>query len=201
MGLVLGVIVAIVAVVIVLLVMVIAGYNGLVRARNAYKNAFAQIDVQMRRRFDLIPNLVETARAYMAHERQTLEAVVNARNMAMAGLSAAQANPGDPAAMQQLSAGQQRLDGALGRLIAVAESYPDLKANQTMMQLSEELTSTENKVAFSRQAYNDAVMSYNNRRETFPGNIYAGMFGFTAAALLELPPDRPEMREAPRVQF
>ncbi|ETW21376.1 LemA family protein [Mycobacterium gastri 'Wayne'] len=201
MGLVLGVIVAIVAVFIVLLVMVIAGYNGLVRARNAYKNAFAQIDVQMRRRFDLIPNLVETARAYMAHERQTLEAVVNARNMAMAGLSAAQANPGDPAAMQQLSAGQQRLDGALGRLIAVAESYPDLKANQTMMQLSEELTSTENKVAFSRQAYNDAVMSYNNRRETFPGNIYAGMFGFTAAALLELPPDRPEMREAPRVQF
>ncbi|EUA00405.1 lemA family protein [Mycobacterium kansasii 824] len=192
---------AIVAVVIVLLVMVIAGYNGLVRARNAYKNAFAQIDVQMRRRFDLIPNLVETARAYMAHERQTLEAVVNARNMAMAGLSAAQANPGDPAAMQQLSAGQQRLDGALGRLIAVAESYPDLKANQTMMQLSEELTSTENKVAFSRQAYNDAVMSYNNRRETFPGNIYAGMFGFTAAALLEIPPDRPEMREAPRVQF
>ncbi|WP_244187591.1 LemA family protein [Mycobacterium gastri] len=189
------------AVFIVLLVMVIAGYNGLVRARNAYKNAFAQIDVQMRRRFDLIPNLVETARAYMAHERQTLEAVVNARNMAMAGLSAAQANPGDPAAMQQLSAGQQRLDGALGRLIAVAESYPDLKANQTMMQLSEELTSTENKVAFSRQAYNDAVMSYNNRRETFPGNIYAGMFGFTAAALLELPPDRPEMREAPRVQF
>ncbi|AGZ49540.1 LemA family protein [Mycobacterium kansasii] len=201
MGLAIGVLVAIVAVVIVLLVMVIAGYNGLVRARNAYKNAFAQIDVQMRRRFDLIPNLVETARAYMAHERQTLEAVVNARNMAMAGLSAAQANPGDPAAMQQLSAGQQRLDGALGRLIAVAESYPDLKANQTMMQLSEELTSTENKVAFSRQAYNDAVMSYNNRRETFPGNIYAGMFGFTAAALLEIPPDRPEMREAPRVQF
>ncbi|MGV7474021.1 LemA family protein [Mycobacterium kansasii] len=201
MGLAIGVLVAIVAVVIVLLVMVIAGYNGLVRARNAYKNAFAQIDVQMSRRFDLIPNLVETARAYMAHERQTLEAVVNARNMAMAGLSAAQANPGDPAAMQQLSAGQQRLDGALGRLIAVAESYPDLKANQTMMQLSEELTSTENKVAFSRQAYNDAVMSYNNRRETFPGNIYAGMFGFTAAALLEIPPDRPEMREAPRVQF
>ncbi|ORB83525.1 hypothetical protein B1987_06480 [Mycobacterium kansasii] len=201
MGLVIGVVVAIVAVVIVLLVMVIAGYNGLVRARNAYKNAFAQIEVQLRRRFDLIPNLVETAKAYMAHERQTLEAVVNARNMAMAGLSAAQANPGDPAAMQQLSAGQQRLDGALGRLIAVAESYPDLKANQTMMQLSEELTSTENKVAFSRQAYNDAVMSYNNRRETFPGNIYAGMFGFTAAALLEIPPDRPEMREAPRVQF
>lgn len=201
MGLVIGVVVAIVAVVIVLLVMVIAGYNGLVRARNAYKNAFAQIEVQLRRRFDLIPNLVETAKAYMAHERQTLEALVNARNMAMAGLSAAQANPGDPAAMQQLSAGQQRLDGALGRLIAVAESYPDLKANQTMMQLSEELTSTENKVAFSRQAYNDAVMSYNNRRETFPGNIYAGMFGFTAAALLEIPPDRPEMREAPRVQF
>ena len=137
----------------------------------------------------------------MAHERQTLEAVVNARNTAMAGLSAAQTKPGDPAAMQQLSAGQQALDGALGRLIALAESYPDLKANQTMMQLSEELTSTENRVAFSRQAYNDAVMNYNNRRETFPGNIFAGMFGFTQAALLEIPPDRPEMRDAPRVQF
>ena len=199
MGLVIGIIVAVV--VVLLVIMAVVMYNGLVRARNSYKNAFAQIDVQLRRRFDLIPNLIETAKAYMAHERQTLEAVVNARNMAMAGLSAAQANPGDPAAMQQLSSGQQALDGALGRLIAVAESYPDLKANQTMMQLSEELTSTENRVAFSRQAYNDAVMNYNNRRETFPGNIFAGMFRFTQAALLEIPPDRPEMREAPRVQF
>lgn len=199
MGLIIGIIVAVV--IALLVITAIAIYNGLVRARNGYKNAFAQIDVQLRRRFDLIPNLIETAKAYMAHERQTLEAVVNARNTAIAGLSAAQANPGDPGAMQQLSAGQQALDGALGRFIALAESYPDLKANQTMMQLSEELTSTENRVAFSRQAYNDAVMNYNNRRETFPGNVFAGMFGFTQAALLEIPPDRPDMREAPRVQF
>ncbi|HMZ13493.1 MAG TPA: LemA family protein [Mycobacterium sp.] len=199
MGFITGIVIAVVIALLVVTAIVI--YNGLVRARNGYKNAFAQIDVQLRRRFDLIPNLIETAKQYMAHERQTLEAVVNARNTAMAGLSAAQAKPGDPAAMQQLSAGQQALDGALGRLIALAESYPDLKANQTMMQLSEELTSTENRVAFSRQAYNDAVMNYNNRRETFPGNIFAGMFGFTQAALLEIPPDRPEMRDAPRVQF
>lgn len=199
MGFITGIVIAVVIALLVVTAIVI--YNGLVRARNGYKNAFAQIDVQLRRRFDLIPNLIETAKQYMAHERQTLEAVVNARNTAMAGLSAAQAKPGDPAAMQQLSAGQQALDGALGRLIALAESYPDLKANQTMTQLSEELTSTENRVAFSRQAYNDAVMNYNNRRETFPGNIFAGMFGFTQAALLEIPPDRPEMRDAPRVQF
>ncbi|WP_234708254.1 LemA family protein [Mycolicibacter arupensis] len=181
--------------------LVIAGYNGLVRARNAYKNAFAQIDVQLRRRFDLIPNLIETAKAYMAHERQTLEAVINARGAAMNGLAAAQANPGDPAAMQQLAQGQQALNGALSRLNLVVEQYPDLKANQNMMQLSEELTSTENKVAFARQAYNDAVMSYNNRRETFPGNVYAGMFNFAPAALLEIPPEHPEMRDAPKVQF
>jgi LemA protein len=199
MGLVIGIIIAVI--VVLLIILVIVGYNGLVRARNAYKNAFAQIDVQLRRRFDLIPNLIETAKAYMAHERQTLEAVVAARGAAMAGLSAAQANPGDPGAMQQLSAGNQQLNGALSRLIAVAENYPDLKANQNMMQLSEELTSTENKVAFSRQAYNDSVMNYNNRRETFPGSVYAGMFNFAPAALLELPPDRPEMRDAPRVQF
>ncbi|MDT5013826.1 MAG: LemA protein [Mycobacterium sp.] len=199
MGLVIGIIIAVI--VVLLIIFVIVGYNGLVRARNAYKNAFAQIDVQLRRRFDLIPNLIETAKAYMAHERQTLEAVVAARGAAMAGLSAAQANPGDPAAMQQLSAGQGALNGALSRLIAVAENYPDLKANQNMMQLSEELTSTENKVAFARQAYNDSVMNYNNRRETFPGTLYAGMFHFTQAALLEIPPERPEMRDAPRVQF
>jgi LemA protein len=198
-GAVIGIIVAVV--VLLLIILVIVGYNGLVRARNAYKNAFAQIDVQLRRRFDLIPNLIEVAKAYMAHERQTLEAVVAARGAAMAGLSAAQANPGDPAAMQQLSAGQQQLNGALGRLIAVAEQYPDLKANQNMMQLSEELTSTENKVAFARQAYNDSVMTYNNKREQFPGSIYAGMFNFTPAALLEIPPEHPEMRDAPKVQF
>ena len=176
-------------------------YNGLVTGRNSYKNAFAQIDVQLRRRFDLIPNLIETAKAYMAHERQTLEAVVAARGAAMNGLAAAQANPGDPAAMQQLAAGQQALDGALSRLNVVVEQYPDLKASQTMMQLSEELTSTENKVAFARQAYNDSVMSYNNKRETFPGSVYAGMFNFAPAALLEIPPEHPEMRDAPKVQF
>ncbi|WP_420110223.1 LemA family protein [Mycolicibacter arupensis] len=200
MGLTTGIIV-VVAIFLLLTVLVIAGYNGLVRARNAYKNAFAQIDVQLRRRFDLIPNLIETAKAYMAHERQTLEAVVNARGAAMNGLAAAQANPGDPAAMQQLAQGQQALNGALSRLNLVVEQYPDLKANQNMMQLSEELTSTENKVAFARQAYNDAVMNYNNRRETFPGNVYAGMFNFAPAALLEIPPEHPEMRDAPRVQF
>jgi LemA protein len=145
MGLVIGIVV--VVVLLLLAVIVIAGYNGLVRARNAYKNAFAQIDVQLRRRFDLIPNLIETAKAYMAHERQTLEAVVAARGAAMNGLAAAQANPGDPAAMGQLAAGQQALEGALSRLNVVVEQYPDLKANQNMMQLSEELTSTENKVA------------------------------------------------------
>lgn len=193
--------IVVVVIFLLLAVLVIAGYNGLVRARNAYKNAFAQIDVQLRRRFDLIPNLIETAKAYLSHERQTLEAVVNARGAAMNGLAAAQANPGDPAAMQQLAQGQQALNGALSRLNLVVEQYPDLKANQNMMQLSEELTSTENKVAFARQAYNDAVMSYNNRRETFPGNVYAGVFNFAPAALLEIPPEHPEMRDAPKVQF
>ncbi|BBX01268.1 hypothetical protein BST36_26405 [Mycolicibacterium moriokaense] len=200
MGLFIGIIV-IVVIVVLLVVFVIVGYNGLVRARNAYKNAFAQIDVQLRRRFELIPNLVETAKTYMAHERQTLEAVVAARGAAMNGLAAAQANPGDPAAMQQLAAGQQALEGALSRLNVVVEQYPDLKASQTMMQLSEELTSTENRVAFARQAYNDSVMNYNNKRETFPGTLYAGIFNFAPAALLEIPPERPEMRDAPKVQF
>jgi LemA protein len=199
MGLVIGIIVAVV--VLLLIFWVIGGYNKLVRARNGYKNAFAQIDVQLQRRFDLIPNLVETAKAYMAHERQTLEAVVAARGTAMQGLSAAQANPGDPSAMQQLASGQGILNSALGRLLAVAEAYPDLKANQNMMQLSEELTSTENKVAFARQAYNDAVMTYNNRRETFPTSVLAGMFNFVPAAQLEIPPEHPEMRDAPKVQF
>ena len=176
-------------------------YNGLVTSRNAYKNAFAQIDVQLQRRFDLIPNLVETAKAYMGHERETLEAVVAARSAAQAGLAAAKAHPGDPAAMAQLGATQGQLDGVLGRLLAVAESYPDLKANQNMMQLSEELSSTENRVAFARQAYNDAVMAYNNRREVFPSSVVAGMFNFAPAALLEIPADKAQMREAPKVQF
>jgi LemA protein len=177
----------------------IAVYNGLVTARNAYKNAFAQIDVQLNRRYDLIPNLVEVAKGYIKHERETLEAVTAARGAAMSGLSAAKANPGDAAAMQQLGAAEGQLTGALGRLMAVSEAYPDLKANQTMMQLSEELTSTENKVAFARQAYNDSVMSYNNRREVFPSSIIAGSSGFLPAALLEI--TEPAKREAVKVSF
>jgi LemA protein len=177
-------------------------YNGLVTGRNAYKNAFAQIDVQLQRRFDLIPNLVETAKGYIKHERETLEAVIAARSAAMSGLSAAKANPGDPSAMAELASSQGMLNGALGRLMAVAEAYPDLKANQNMMQLSEELTSTENKVAFARQAFNDSVMAYNNRREVFPSSVVAGMFQFTPAALLEIPAaDQAQVRAAPKVQF
>ena len=194
-----GIVIAVI--VVLLLLWLIAGYNGLVRARNAFKNAFAQIDVQLQRRFDLIPNLVETAKAYMAHERQTLEEVTAARSAAMAGLSAAQAKPGDPEAMKQLAQSQGALTAALGRFTAVAEQYPDLKASQNMMQLSEELTSTENKVAFSRQAYNDSVMSYNNKRQSFPTSILAGMFHFEPAAQWEIAPDHPETREAPKVQF
>jgi LemA protein len=189
-------------VVIVVVLWAIGLYNGLVTARNAFRNAFAQIDVQLQRRFDLVPNLVEIAKGYIHHERETLEAVVAARGAAMAGLSAAKASPGDPAAMAQLAGAQGALDGALGRLMAVAEAYPDLKANQTMMQLSEELTSTENKVAFARQAYNDAVMGYNNRREVFPSNLFAGMFGFAAAAPLAIPAEQQaQVRAAPKVQF
>ena len=192
-----------------LLVIVAAGlalwgvgiYNGLVTARNAYKNAFAQIDVQLQRRFDLSPNLVETVKGYMSHERETLEAVTQARNLAQAGLSAAKADPGDPAAMAQLAQSQGMLNSALGRLLAVSEAYPDLKASQNMMQLTEELTSTENKVAFARQAYNDSAMAYNNRREVFPSSVLAGMFNFKEAALLDIPADRAEVREAPKVTF
>jgi LemA protein len=177
-------------------------YNGLVTARNAFRNAFAQIDVQLQRRFDLIPNLVEVAKKYMAHERETLEAVIAARSAAQSGLAAAKASPGDPAAMAQLAAAQGQLNAGLGRLLAVAEAYPDLKANQNMMQLTEELTSTENKVAFARQAFNDAVMAYNNKREVFPNSIFAGMFNFAPATLLEIPADKQaEVRAAPKVQF
>ena len=178
---------------------VIGLYNGLVTARNAYKNAFAQIDVQLTRRHDLIPNLVETVKGYLAHERNTLEAVINARNTAVAGLKAAAANPGDPSAVQQLAGAENALSGALGKLFALAEAYPDLKANRNMMQLSEELTTTENKVAFARQAYNDSVMGYNNRREVFPSSIVAGMFNFLPAQLLEI--ESPEKREVPKVAF
>ena len=180
-------------------VLVAGIYNGLVTARNAYKNSFAQIDVQLNRRYDLIPNLVETAKGYMAHERETLEAVIQARAAAVSGLKAASANPGDANAMAQLANADQGLTGALSRLMVVSEAYPDLKANQNMMQLSEELTSTENRVAFARQAYNDSVMGYNNKREVFPSNILAGMFNFVAASLLEI--TEPAKREAPKVSF
>lgn len=176
-------------------------YNGLVTARNAFKNAFAQIDVQLQRRFDLIPNLVETAKGYLSHERGTLEAVTAARTAAQSGLSAAKASPGDPAAMAELAQTQGALNGALGRLMVVVEAYPDLKANQNMMQLTEELTSTENRVAFARQAYNDSVMAYNNKREVFPASVVAGMFNFAPAALLDIPEDKAEVREAPKVEF
>jgi LemA protein len=174
-------------------------YNGLVTARNNYKNAFAQIDVQLQRRYDLIPNLVETAKAYMAHERNTLEAVTAARSAAMTGLNAAKANPGDPQAMQQLSNAENQLTGTLKTLFAVSESYPDLKANQNMMQVSEELTSTENKVAFARQAYNDGVMYYNNKREVFPNSFIANMYSFAPATPWEV--EAPEARKAVKVSF
>ncbi len=186
-------------IIVLLAIFAIGLYNGLVTARNAYKNAFAQIDVQLTRRHDLIPNLVEVAKGYLAHERNTLEAVITARNAAVSGLKAAAANPGDPAAVQQLAGAENALTGALGRLFALAEAYPDLKANQNMMQLSEELTTTENKVAFARQSYNDSVMGYNNRREVFPSSIIAGMFNFLAAQLLEI--ESPQKREVPKVAF
>jgi LemA protein len=186
--------------IIVLLVLFVVGiYNGLVTARNGYKNAFAQIDVQLTRRHDLIPNLVETVKGYLAHERNTLEAVISARNAAVSGLKAAAANPGDAAAVQNLATTENALTGALGRLFALAEAYPDLKANRNMMQLSEELTTTENKVAFARQAFNDSVMGYNNKREVFPNSIIAGMFNFQAAQLLEI--ESPQKREVPKVSF
>lgn len=174
-------------------------YNRLVTGRNRFKNAFAQIDVQLTRRHDLIPNLVETAKGYMAHERETLEAVINARNTAVAGLKNAAKDPTDPEAMKNLAQAEQGLSGALGRLFALSEAYPDLKANENMMQLSEELTTTENKVAFARQAYNDSVMQYNTLRESFPNNFFAGWFSFLAAELLEIEDEA--KREVPQVSF
>lgn len=176
-------------------------YNGLVTRRNAYRNGFAQIDVQLTRRHDLIPNLVETVKGYMQHERETLEAVIRARNSAIGGLNAAKGNPGDPAAMQQLAQAEGALGGALGRLFALSESYPDLKASANMAQLTEELASTENRVAFARQAFNDAVMAYNNQREVFPANLLAGTFNFQQAALLGIGEEEAHKREVPKVQF
>jgi LemA protein len=174
-------------------------YNKLIAGRNRYQNAFSQIDVQLTRRHDLIPNLVETAKGYMKHEKETLEAVIEARNLAVSGLQQAMKDPSNPDAMKQLGAAEQGLSGALGRLFALAEAYPDLKANENMMQLSEELTSTENKVAFARQAYNDAVMQYNIDRESFPSNLIAGWFRFQAATLLEIEDEA--KREVPQVSF
>jgi LemA protein len=190
----------IVLIVILAIVLYFVGiYNGLVTARNGYKNAFAQIDVQLTRRHDLIPNLVEVAKGYIAHERGTLEAVTQARTAAVNGLAGAKAQPGDPQAMQQLAGSENQLTQAVGRLFAVAEAYPDLKANQNMMQLSEELSSTENRVAFARQAYNDSVMNYNNRCQMFPSSFVANSFGFQPAQPLEM--DDPAKREAPKVSF
>ena len=174
-------------------------YNRLVAGRNRFKNAFAQIDVQLTRRHDLIPNLVETAKGYMSHERETLEAVITARTAAVDGLRNAAKDPSDPAAMKNLGQAEQGLSGALGRLFALSESYPDLKANENMMQLSEELTTTENKVAFARQAYNDSVMGYNTLRESFPNNLFAGWFSFAPAELLEIEDE--DKREVPQVSF
>lgn len=174
-------------------------YNGLVTARNAIKNAFAQIDVQLQRRYDLIPNLVETAKTYLGHERQTLEAVIQARNQAQSAARTAAGRPEDGSAIAALSAAEGTLAGTLGRFFALAEAYPDLKANQTMQQLMEEMTSTENKVAFARQFFNDAVMSYNNQREQFPNMFIAGPFGFHPAEQLQI--QNQEAREAVKVKF
>ena len=193
-----GILIA-VAIVVLLLLWVVSLYNGLVTLRNRFKNAFAQIDVQLKRRYDLIPNLVETAKGYLRHERETLEAVVAARNRAVSAEQAAAARPGDPDAMRQLQAAEAGLTAGLGRLFALAEAYPDLKANQTMAQLREELASTENRIAFARQAFNDAVMAYNTRRETFPSVLLAGPLGFQAAQLWEI--EAPQEREAVKVSF
>lgn len=178
---------------------VIGAYNGLVTLRNRFKNAFAQIDVQLKRRYDLIPNLVETAKGYMKHERETLEAVIAARNTAYAASKAAAANPADATAVKGLLGAESGLSGALSRLMVVSEQYPDLKANQNMMQLTEELTSTENKISFARQAYNDSVMQYNTARERFPTNTIAGMFNFGEAQLFQV--ENAAEREAPKVKF
>jgi LemA protein len=186
-------------IIVVLFVWIVGMYNGLVMLRNRFKNAFAQIDVQLKRRYDLIPNLVETAKGYMAHERETLEAVIQARNQAATAGKAAAQNPGDSGAMAGLMGAEGALTGALGRLFALSEAYPDLKANQNMMQLTEELTTTENKISFARQAYNDAVMVYNTKRESFPANMVANTFNFSAAMLFEIEDEA--QKEAPKVSF
>ena len=180
-------------------VIAVSAYNKLVSFRNRYKNAYAQIDVQLKRRYDLIPNLVETAKGYLKHERGTLEAVITARNAAASANTRAAQNPGDASAMKEISSAESALSGVLGRLFALAEAYPNLKANTTMLNLMEELTSTENKISFARQAYNDAVMSYNTRREVFPTNFIANTFNFGPAELFVI--EKPEQKEAPKVAF
>ena len=197
-----GLIIAMVVLVVVVLGLggfVIGVYNKLVTMRNRYKNAYAQIDVQLKRRYDLIPNLVEIAKGYIKHERETLENVTKARNIAYAASQTAAANPGDASAMKGLVSAESGLAGTLSRLMMVSEQYPDLKANQNMMQLTEELTSTENKISFARQAYNDSVMVYNTDREVFPSNLVAGMFNFGAAELFVV--DKPEQKDAPKISF
>jgi LemA protein len=188
------------AIVAVLGLFLVSQYNRLVGLRNQFRNAFAQIDVQLKRRYDLIPNLVETAKGYMQHERETLEAVIQARNQASSAEQKAAANPADAEAVQGLMGAERVLTGSLGRFFALAEAYPDLKANQNMARLQEELASTENKVAFARQGYNDAVMTYNTRRESFPDNVVAGLFAFKEAMLLEATESKEE-RQAPKVKF
>ncbi|HEY8068010.1 MAG TPA: LemA family protein [Burkholderiales bacterium] len=188
------------AIVVGLVVWAVSIYNGLVALRNRYKNSFAQIDVQLKRRYDLIPNLVEAAKGYITHERETLAAVIAARGAAMGAAQKAASAPGDAAAMQGLAQAEGQLGGAMGRMMAVFEAYPDLKANQNILQVQEELTSTENKIAFARQAYNDSVMEYNTGSETFPAALFAGMFGFTAATLLEST-ESAEERKVPKVSF
>ena len=199
MSIVLIVLLLLLAAVVMLALFVVGIYNRLVGLRNRFKNAFAQIDVQLKRRYDLIPNLVEVAKGYLKHEHSTLEDVIKARNIALAASQTAAANPADGAAIKSLGAAETGLAGALSRLMVVAEQYPDLKANQNMMQLTEEITSTENKVSFARQAYNDSVMTYNTTRETFPNVIFAGMFGFLAAQLFQI--ENATEREAPKVSF
>lgn len=185
----------------VLVAWVVAIYNKLVTLKNQYENGFAQIEVQLKRRYDLIPNLIETAKGYISHERDTLEAVVNARNQAMAGLKAASADPNNAAALKELASAEGALGGALAKLNVVVEAYPDLKANENMMQLSEEITTTENRVAFARQAYNDQIMEYNTYRQSFPPMVFASMFGHpTDATLLEFE-DSEAIQEAPKVSF
>lgn len=194
------IVLAVLVVLVIVVIAFVAGiYNKLVTLRNRYKNAYSQIDVQLKRRYDLIPNLVETAKGYMKHESTTLEEVTRARNIAYTASQAAAASPGDAQTMKNLISAESGLSGALSRLMVVSEQYPNLKANENMMQLTEELTSTENKISFARQAYNDSVMVYNTDREVFPSNLIAGMFNFTAAELFVI--DKPEQKDAPKVSF